>query len=79
MSLLGLTSQEVPQTERLIQQKCIVSMALEARSPRLRCRLAAVAPTRTLAWEPLYAVGAALKKRPKKKKKKKKERKQLNN
>ena len=29
---------------------------------RLWCRLAAVAPTQPLAWEPPYAAGAALKK-----------------
>ena len=33
-------------------------------------RLAAVAPIRPLAWEPSYAVGAALKRQKKKKKKK---------
>ena len=33
---------------------------------RLWCRLAAVAPIRPLAWEPLYAVGAALEKDKKK-------------
>ena len=35
----------------------------------LWCRLAAVAPTRPLAWEPPYATGAALKTKDKKKKK----------
>ena len=39
----------------------------------LWCRLAAIAPTRPLAWEHPYASGTALK-RQKKKKKKKKER-----
>ena len=38
----------------------------------LRCRLAAVAPIRRLAWEPPYVPGAALEKTKKKKKKKKK-------
>ena len=33
----------------------------------LWCRLAAVAPSRPLAWEPPYATGAALKKNKKKK------------
>ena len=37
----------------------------------LWCRLAAVAPTGPLAWEPPYAAGVALK-RPKKKKKERK-------
>ena len=37
-------------------------------------RLAAAAPIRPLAWEPSYAVGAALKKRQKTKKKKKNKR-----
>ena len=41
----------------------------------LWCRPAAVAPIRSLAWEPPYAVGAALKKtKDKRQKKKKKER-----
>ena len=35
----------------------------------LWCRLAAVAPVSSLAWEPPYAVGAALEKTKKKKKK----------
>ena len=38
----------------------------------LWCRLAAVALIRPLAWEPPYAVGAALKRQKGKKKKKKK-------
>ena len=38
----------------------------------LWCRLAAVALIRPLAWEPPYAVGAALKKKKKKKEKRKK-------
>ena len=37
----------------------------------LRCRLAAVAPIQPLAWEPLYAAGAALKKKKKDNKQKK--------
>ena len=37
----------------------------------LCCRLAAVALIGSLAWEPSYAMGAALKSKPKKKKKKK--------
>ena len=37
----------------------------------LWCRPVAVAPIRSLAWEPPYAVGAALEKTKKKKKKKK--------
>ena len=37
--------------------------------PRLWCRPAAVAPIRSLAWEPLYAMGAALKRQKKTKKK----------
>ena len=36
----------------------------------LWCRLAAIAPIRPLAWEPPYAVGAALKRQKTKKKKK---------
>ena len=36
---------------------------------RLWCRLAAVAPIRPIAWEPSYAMGAALKMTKKKKKK----------
>ena len=45
----------------------------------LWCRLAAVTPITPLAWEPLYAVGAALKSKKKKgkKKKTKEERKKL--
>ena len=39
----------------------------------LWCRPAAVAPIRPLAWEPPYAMGAALEKTKKKKKKKKKQ------
>ena len=38
----------------------------------LWCRPAAVAPIQPLAWEPPYAMGAALEKTKKKKKKKKK-------
>ena len=38
----------------------------------LWCRLGTTAPIRPLAWEPPYAVGAALKSKKKKKKKKKK-------
>ena len=38
----------------------------------LWCTLAAAAPISLLAWEPIYAVGAALKKDKKKKKKTKK-------
>ena len=41
----------------------------------LWCRLVATAPIRPLAWEPPYAVGAALEKAKTKKKKRKKERK----
>jgi len=37
------------------------------------CRPAATAPNRPLAWEPPYAIGAALEKTKKKKKKKKEE------
>ena len=37
----------------------------------LWCRLAATAPIRALAWEPPYAMGAALKRQKKKKKKEK--------
>ena len=42
----------------------------------LWCRLAAVAPIQPLAWEPPYAVGAALKRQKTKKKKKQKTNKQ---
>ena len=42
----------------------------------VRCRLAATAPIQPLAWEPTYAVGAALEKRKDKKKKNKKNKKQ---
>ena len=38
----------------------------------LCCGPAATAPIRSLAWEPPYAMGAALKKKPKKKKKERK-------
>ena len=38
----------------------------------LWCRLAAIAPIRSLAWEPPYAMGAVLKRQKKKKKKKEK-------
>ena len=41
----------------------------------LWCRPATMAPVWPLAWEPLYAVGAALKKKKKKKKKKKRKKK----
>ena len=37
---------------------------------RLWCRLAAVAPIRPLAWEPPYAMGAALRRQKTKKEKK---------
>ena len=40
--------------------------------PELYCRPAATAPTGPLAWEPPYAMSAALKRRKTKKKKKKK-------
>ena len=43
----------------------------------LWCRLAETAPIRPLAWEPLYAVGVALKRQ--KDRKKKKERKVMTN
>ena len=41
---------------------------LDPAMPWLRCRLAAVARIRPLAWEPPYAVGVALEKTKKKKK-----------
>ena len=38
------------------------NVRLQVRSLALLCRPVTVAPTRPLAWEPPYAVGAALKK-----------------
>ena len=50
-----------------VGRRCGSDLAL----PWLWCRPAATAPIRSLAWEPPYVVGAALKRQKKKKKKRK--------